>query len=163
MYRFWMKFIPGKLNTTPDCTVRYPTLSKLRGATTTDTLQQINQNMQASIIATYTHDPKLSAITWVRIMAAVATNEECQTLTTYAQDGFQKSHQKLLLKIQQFRLIADYLYCLLGVPTKRDKILILKQLRAKILKVLHSANQSMNRMMVNARRRLFLPGLDTSI
>ena len=59
--------------------------------------------------------------------------------------------------------MADQLYCLEWVPIKGDKILIPKQLRAKVLEALQSAHQGMNGMMANTRQRLFWPGLDPSI
>lgn len=59
--------------------------------------------------------------------------------------------------------MRDQLYCLKNVPIKDNKILIPKQLRAEVLKALHSAHQNVNGMMANAQQRLFLPGLDASI
>ena len=106
--------------------------------------------MQASIISAYEHDPKLRAITWDRIVAAAATDEECRALAEYIQNGFPSSRHKLPSKIQQFWSIADQLYCLDGVPIKEDKILIPRQLRAEVLEALHSAHQGVNVMMANA-------------
>ena len=59
--------------------------------------------------------------------------------------------------------MADQLHCLDGVPIKENKILIPRQLRAEVLKALHSAHQGVNGVMANARQRLFWPGLDASI
>ena len=83
MYRFHIKHVPGKLNTAPDCTSRYPASPKRSGLTSIDITQQIDRAMQASIISAYEHDPKLRAITCDRIVAAAATDEECRALAEY--------------------------------------------------------------------------------
>ena len=94
MYKFRIKHVPGKLNAAPDCTSRYPSSPEHSG-TTVDAIQQVDRTTKASIIASYMHDPKLRAITWERIVAAAATDEECQTFASYIQDGFPKSRHKL--------------------------------------------------------------------
>ena len=88
MYRFHIRHVPGKLNATPDCTSRYPASPKPSRVTSIDTTQQIDRAMQASIISAYEHDPKLRAITWDRIVAAAATDEERRVLeqSTYRMD-----------------------------------------------------------------------------
>lgn len=163
MYKFRIKHVPGKLNAASDCTSRYPTSPEHGGTTDIEAIQQIDQTTKASVIAAYTHDPKLRAITWDRIVAAAATDDECRTLASYILDGFPESRHELPLKIRQFWSMADQLYCLEGVPIKGERILIPKQLRAEVLEALHSAHQGVNGMMANARQRLFWPGLDASI
>ena len=83
MHRFRIKHVPGKLTATPDCTSRHPTLSEHSGAMNIDTIQQIDRNIQALIIATYAHNSKLWAITWDRIVVAIATDKGCWMLATY--------------------------------------------------------------------------------
>ena len=161
MYRFHIKHVPGKLNAAPDCTSRYPASPKLSDVTSIDITQQIDRAMQASIISAYEHDPKIRAITWDRIVAAAATDEECRALAEYIQNGFPRSCHELPSKIRQFWSMADQLYYLDGMPIKENKIL--RQLRAEVLEALHSAHQGVNGMMANARQRLFWPGLDASI
>ena len=96
-------------------------------------------------------------------MASAATDEECRALAEYIQNGFPRSRHELPLKIRQFWSMADQLYCLDRVPIKENKILMPRQLRAKVLEVLNFTHQGVNGMMANARQRLFWPGLDASI
>ena len=116
MYRFHIKHDPGKLNAAPDCTSRYPASPKPSEVTSIETTQQIDRAMQASIISAYEHDPKLRAITWDRIVAAAATDEECRALAEYIQNEFPRSRHELPSKIRQFGSMADQLYCLDGSP-----------------------------------------------
>ena len=95
MYRFHIKHVSGKLNAAPDCTSRYPVSSKPSEVMSIDTTQKIDRAMQASIISAYEHNPKLRAITWDRIMAAAATDEECRALAEYIQNGLPRSHHEL--------------------------------------------------------------------
>ena len=162
MYRFRIKHIPGKLNAAPDCTSRYPVSPKYIG-TEIKTTQNIDGAIQASVISSYTHDPNMRAITWDKIVAAAATDEECRILAEYIQNGFPNSHHDLPPNVRQFWTMREQLYCLENVSIKENKILIPKQLRAEVLKPLHSAHQGVNGMMANARQRFFWPGLDASI
>ena len=74
IYKFRIKYIPGKLNITPHCTSRHSASPTHVGAATNDTAQQIDYAIQASIISTYVHNAKLRAVTWERIAAAVVTD-----------------------------------------------------------------------------------------
>ena len=139
IYKFRIIHVPGKHNTATDCTSRYSTLPEHSEATTIDTIQQIDRNDLASIIAAYAHDLKLRSITWDRIVAAAATDEVCRMLATNILDGFRTSRHELPSKTRQFWSIAHQLYCLKGVPIKGDKILIRKLLRTVVLEALHSA------------------------
>ena len=141
MYRFHIKHVPGKLNTAPDCTSRYPASLKPSGVTSYDTTQQIDRTKQMLIISAYEHNSKLRAITWDRIVAAAATDEEYRVLAEYIQNGFPRSCHELPSKIRRFWSMADQLYCLDGVPIKEKKILIPRQLWAEVLEALHSAHQ----------------------
>ena len=157
MYKFNIKHLPGKLNAAPDCTSRYPSTPKL------DTALIINSAIKASFSSTYEQDPKLRAITWDRIRAAAATDEECRSLVEYVQKGFPKSRHELPEIIRRFWPMKETLYSLEGVVIMDSKILIPRKLRGEVLESLHSAHQGVNGMLANARQRLFWPGLDASI
>ena len=111
----------------------------------------------------YKNDPNLKAITWERIVAASATDDECRTLADLVQNGFPQSRNDLPSTARVYWPMREQLYCLEGVIIKDNKILIPRQLRAEVLESLHSAHQGVNGMLANARQRLFWPGLGASV
>lgn len=128
-----------------------------------DIAQTMDSAIRVSFNSTYEQDPKLRAITWDRIVAAAATDEECRSLAEFIQNGFPKSQHELPETIRRFWHMKEELYCLEGVTIMENKILIPRKLRAEVLESLHSAHQGVNGMLANARQRLFWPGLDASI
>ena len=72
MYKFQIKHRPGKLNLALDCTSRYPTSNPRESPA-----QIIDTAIKAAFTSMYGSDIKLKAITWERIVAAAATDEEC--------------------------------------------------------------------------------------
>ena len=158
LYKFKIKHRPGKLNLAPDCASRYPA-----GAPPKNSSQMIDTAVKAAFTSMYESDPKLKAITWERIVAAAATDEECRTLANLIQNGFPKSRNDLPSIARVFWPMCEDIYCLEGVIVNGNKILIPRQLRAEVLESLHSAHQGVNGMLANARQRLFWPGLGASI
>lgn len=119
--------------------------------------------MKASVVSAYAHDPKRRAITWVRVVAAAVTNEECCILAEYIQNRFPESHHELPTKIQQFWPVRVQMYFLWSVPIKEKKILTPRQFHATVLEALHSAHQGDNEMVLNTQQWMFWPGLIASI
>ena len=158
MYRFKIKHRPGKLNLAPDCASRYPAGLPPRNPTRT-----IDNAVKAAFASMYAGDSKLKAITWERIVAAAATDEECRTLAAVIQKGFPDSRNELPPTARVFWPMRENLYCLEGVVINESRILIPRQLRAEVLEALHSAHQGVNGMLANAKQRLFWPGLGASV
>ena len=71
MYRFHIKHRLGKLNLAPDCPSRYPA-----GTPRESPAQIIDTVVKAALTSMYGSDPKLKAITWEKIVAAAAIDEE---------------------------------------------------------------------------------------
>ena len=158
MYKFRIKHRPGKLNAAPDCASRYPA-----GAPVRTPPQVVDTAVRAAFTSMYKNDPNLKAITWERIVAASATDDECRTLADLVQNGFPQSRNDLPSTARVYWPMREQLYCLEGVIIKDNKILIPRQLRAEVLESLHSAHQGVNGMLANARQRLFWPGLGASV
>ena len=174
MYKFRIKHRPGKLNAAPDCASRYPAgtpseNSWERVSAITTQIQEewmqmplelgtgysanmIDNGVKAAFSSMYESDPKLKAITWERIVAAAATDEECRVLADLVQNGFPKSRNELPSIARVFWPMREEMYCLEGVIIKGNKILIPRQLRAEVLESLHSAHQGVNGMLANARQ-----------
>ena len=70
MYRFQIKHHPGKFNLDPNCASRYPA-----GTPRESPAQIIDIVVKVAFMSMCRSDP----ITWEKIVAAVATDEECQT------------------------------------------------------------------------------------
>ena len=96
-------------------------------------------------------------------MVAAGTDEKCHAFTGHIQKVFPNSRHELAPALRKFWPMTDDLYCLDKVPIKNNKILIPRQFRPEILKAIHSAHQGVNKMLVNARQRLFWLGLGASV
>ena len=125
--------------------------------------KMIDSGVKAAFMSMYENDPKLKAMTWERIVAAVATDKECLALMDLVRNSFPRSRNDLPPIAHVFWPMHEEIYCLEGVIIKDNKILIPRQLRAKVLKSLHSAHQGVNGMLANARQWLFWPRLGASI
>ena len=163
MYRFWIKHLLGKLNTALDCTSKHPTASGHTRAIEGDATWTIDSTIKASFSSAYEHDPKLRAVTWDQIVAAAATDNECQSLAEYIQKGFPEYRHELPETIHYFWSMKEALYCVEGEPIMEKKILMPKKLRGEVLESLHATHQSVNGMQAKARQQLFEPGIDASI
>ena len=108
-YRFHIKHRPGKLNLAPDCTSRYPAGIPPRNPT-----QTIDDAVKAAFTSAYDGDSRLKAVTWERIVAAAATDEECRTLAEIIPQGFPESRNELPTIARAFWHMQDDLYCLEG-------------------------------------------------
>ena len=158
MFKFKIKHRPGKLNAAPDCASRYPA-----GTPAKDPAHMIDTAVKAAFTSMYENDPNLKAVTWERIVAAAATDEECRTLANLVQNGFPELRNDTPPIARVFWPMREDLYCIEGVIIKDNKILIPRQLRAETLESLHAAHQGVVGMLANARQRLFWPGLDASV
>lgn len=59
MYKFHLKYFPGKLNAALDCTSRYSAAPKQDDTTSKDSAQMFNSALKASFNSTFEQDPKL--------------------------------------------------------------------------------------------------------
>ena len=107
MYKFQIKHRPGKLNLAPDCASRYPAGTPPRNQD-----QSIDTAVKAAFTSMYENDTKLRAITWGRIVAAAATDEECMTLRDLIQNGFPQSRNDVSPIARIFWPMREELYCL---------------------------------------------------
>ena len=169
MYRFKIKHTPGKRHVGPDATSRYPTsssiasVSNVRPPLQNAVNQEIEEGIKSSLAASYDTDKHLQAITWDRVVAAAAQDEECQLLSQAISSGFPPSKNELPELIRRYWPVQDELYTICGVPLKDSRILIPRLLRAEVLECLHAAHQGVNGMLANARQRLFWLGLEANL
>lgn len=70
----------------------------------------INSAIKASFNSTYEQDPKLRAVTWDRIVAVAATDEEYRSLVEHIRKRFPKSRYELPEIICPIR---EALYCVI--------------------------------------------------
>ena len=141
MYRFSVKHVPGKIHLAPDCGSRYPVSSPP---------DSIDNAIRASISASYSSDQDLKAITWDRIVAAAAVDEECCVLSRTISEGFPENRHDVPSIIRNFWTMRNDLYQLDGVPINGNKILIPRPLQAEVLESLHAAHQGVTGMQAHA-------------
>ena len=174
MYQFHIKHTPGKHNTAPDATSRYPAASIMSGPIKPAPYEchqpddqasalAIDSGIKSSLAASYGSDIGLKAITWERIIAAAAQDEEYCLLSNVITSGFPKAKDDLPEMIRRFWPSREEYYVIDGVILKDSRILIPQPLRAEVLECLHAAHQGVNGMLANARQRLFWPGLEANL
>ena len=111
MYWSSIKHTPGKHHIGPNATSHYPSTkinaSYLRAILQTSSNQavtpmDIDDNIKSSTAANYHADENLRVITWERITAAAAQDEECQLLCKTITTRFPASKDKFPELIRQF-------------------------------------------------------------
>ena len=155
-YSFRIMHIPGKQNCGPDVMSRYPTQSK-------DQSDDDEITKCATAYAESQSESLPDAISWREVNNAAATDEECIRLKETIQNGFPKRKSELHDTVKQFWPMRDDLYTIEHVTFKGKKMLIPKKLRTRVLDGLHVAHQGVTGMQLNARERLFWPGLSAAI
>ena len=92
-----------------------------------------------------------------------SVDEKCVGLVEVITQGFPENRNDVPECIRIFWSMRDNLHIVKGVPIRDKRLLIPKNLRARVLEGLHMAHQGVSSMMVNARQRFFWPGLDAAI
>ena len=124
---------------------------------------EIESGVKSSIAASCGSEESLRAITWDRIVAAAAQDEECCFLSNVINSGFPKTKDDLPEIICRFWPAREEYYVINRVILKGSRILIPQQLRAEVLGCFHATHQSVNGMLANARQRWFWPGLEVNL
>ena len=161
-YEFKIIHVPGKSNNAPDAMSRYP------GNTTSQDSEDLKADhcVDAHFSAAFAAlggNMVPGSIDWTTINNACAHDEECVQLVKVIEQGFPKTRNELPELLRRYYQMRDDLYVLENAVFKGRKILIPKQLRARVLEGLHAAHQGVVGMKANARERLFWPGLDADL
>ena len=173
MYKFQIKHTPGKDNAGADAASRYPN-QQPTGSRICHTLLHIaspapeqdtdvESEVQHTIMAAFSQDDALRAVTWERIVEAGRGDRECTDLAAVISSGFPQNKRDLLEHLRPFWPMRHDLYTVSGIPVKDGRALIPHKLRAETLEALHSAHQGVTGMRALAQNRLFWPGLDHAI
>ena len=105
-YQFHIKHTPGKHHIAPDATSQY-SAANITSRTTQPAPHdchpskdqtralEIKSRVKSSLAASYGSDESLKAITWDRIIAAAAQDEECCLLSNVINSGFPKTKDDL--------------------------------------------------------------------
>ena len=124
---------------------------------------EIESRVKSSLAASYGSDKSLKAITWDRLIAATAQDEECCLLSKVISSGFPKTKNDLPDIIHHIWPTREEYYVIDRVILKGSRILIPRQLRAEVLECLYAVHQGVMGMLANARQRLFWPGLEANL
>ena len=104
-----------------------------------------------------------SCLTWDDINDEASVDRECIALREVIENRFPGSRDDLSEETRYFWSMRDDLYVIENVPFKGKKMLVPKKLRSQVLDGLHAAHQGVSSMKLNARERMFWPGLDADI
>ena len=130
MYRFTLKHTLGKAHAGLDATSRYPVASSIHALlhscnpTAQPALNDINESIKLSRIASLKTDQYFQAITWERVRAAAAQDQECWELSIAINSGFPATKNKLPELVRRYWPMRDELYIVDGVVLRGDRILI---------------------------------------
>jgi len=161
LYDYKIVHVPGKSHMAPDAASRYPTKSNLCTFESCYDEADLEECSKAYAITQSASLP--SCLTWDDINDEASVDCECIALKEVIENGFPKSREELPEMIRYFWSMQEDLYVIDNVPFKGKKMLIPKKLRPKILDGLHAAHQGVTSMKLNARERMFWPGLDADI
>ena len=156
MYHYKIVNVPGKskIMLTSDVASRYPV-----GPTNEEA-----PICEASISAFVSHQTnEINAVDWETVQTHTSCDSECSFLTNIIAQGFPATKESLPADMHIYWSMRDDLYSVDGVPFKGKKMLVPKALRPIVLEGLHSAHQGTSSMLVNARKKLFRPGLDAAV
>ena len=175
MFRFKIKYAPGKLNSGPDAASRYPpssgrsalltALSVAPSAEETEAASSLHQSMVASAqtaVSSMTADG-FRVISWDIVKAECATDQTSLELADLISRGFPESRNETPESLRVFWPMRHELHQVEGVPFQEHKMFIPKSLRSEVLDCLHSAHQGEVGMKNSARYRFFWPGMDAAI
>ena len=175
MFRFTIKYIPGKLNSGPDAASRYPPPSEKASLLTalcgepsteeTEAASRMHESMVASAKIATSSAPSdgFRAISWEIVKAECATDQTSLELVDMISRGFPESRSETPESLRVFWPMRHELHQLEGVPFHEHKMFVPKSLRAEVLDCLHSAHQGEVGMKSSARYRFFWPGMDAAI
>ena len=175
MFRFKIKYVPGRLNTGPDAASRYPSsdgkealLAALRVSPTeeeTEAASNVHESMVASaqVAASSAPTNEFRAISWEILRAECATDQTSIELVELIARGFPQSRNDVPESLRVFWPMRHELHQLEGVPFHEHKMFVPKLLRGEVLDCLHSAHQGEVGMKNSARYRFFWPGMDAAI
>ena len=175
MFRFKIKYAPGKLNSGPDAASRYPTpggkdalLTALCAAPSseeTEAASIIHESMVASarVAVSSTPSDEFRAISWEVMKAECAIDKTSLELVDMITRGFPEHKNEVPEDLRAFWSMRNELHQLEGVPFHEHKMFVPKSLRGEVLDCLHSAHQGEVGMKSSARYRFFWPGMDAAI
>ena len=175
MFRFKIKYVPGRLNAGPDAASRYPSsdgkealLAALRVSPTekeTEAASNVHKSMVASaqIAASSAPTNEFRAISWEILRAECATDQTSIELVEMIARGFPQSRDDVPESLRVFWPMRHELHQLEGVPFHEHKMFVPKSLPGEVLDCLHSAHQGEVGMKNSARHRFFWPGMDAAI
>jgi hypothetical protein len=161
MYDYKIVHVPGKSHMAPDAASRYPTSSNICTSEGSNDDVDLEECSKAYAIAQSASLP--SCLTWDDINDEASVDRECIALREVIENGFPESRDDLPEETRYFWSMRDDLYVIENVPFKGKKMLIPKKLRSQVLDGLHAAHQGVSSMKLNARERMFWPGLDADI
>ena len=175
MFRFAMKYIPGKLNSGPDAASRYPPLdgkdallATIRAAPTDEEVEaasMMQESMVASaqVAASVAPPNEFRAVSWEILRDECALDQTSIELVDLISSGFPESRNDVSERLRVFWPMRHELHELEGVPFLEHRMFVPTSLRAEVLDCLHAAHQGEVGMKSSARHRFFWPGMDSAI
>ena len=168
-YNFEVVWVPGRVNSGPDCMSRMSDTTKQarincilglsRNNSETSCDIQVNEvDIIDSVVASLS---TVDAVTFEKVKEAVANDPEMIKLVDAITNLSELDNFPDTLSI--YNKLRPDLSVVDGVPMYGRRVLVPKVLRQKVLECLHSAHQCPVRMTDRAKQSVYWPGISTDI
>ena len=185
-YRFKIIYVPGAKHKTADAVSRHPTgNSKPRAMYLPDDIHGIKNVANVKFYPICTHKgafeaqnitlyennilqiaastPTFKCLNWESIRIATVSDEELMMLTSLIEHGIPERASDVNPNIRIYHQYREALSTVDGVVLYKDRIIVPKALRMKVLDSLHSAHQGTSSMIARAEVSVFWPGITKDI
>ena len=159
MYRFKIKYVPGKDNKAADAMSRHPHDHPSHDPNTLEAA--VETSVAAALMET--DDLPQSAVTWERVQSASRQDPTIQVLAQHILEGFPPHKQSLPDNLRPYWDVRDELSCVGDAIVLGSRAVIPRSLRTEVLDGLHAAHQGVAGMKARARISVYWPGISAAI
>ena len=161
MWKFDIEYQRGEKNQFADAMSRYPNSYAEQASLSMMNEGDFEEPIFISGISSETES--FFAVTWDRIRSASHKDPEITLLNECITNGFPESKKEMPGQICEFWEVRNSLYVSEGVVLYKDRIVVPKVLRKRVIENLHSAHQGVSTMYSRAQQLVYWPGMVTDI
>lgn len=162
LYRFTMKYIPGKKNHIPDAASRFPTGASEEAV---DDPLNIEHTVFITGISSLSNldEEGVKCITWPKIKLETLSDPIMLQLLNTVEEGFCGKRKSLPADLKPYESLKNSLTAVDGVILYKNRVVIPQALRERVIENLHSAHQGVSSMISRAQASVFWPGITSDI
>ena len=157
MWRFEIEYQRGSSNTFADAMSRNP--SGCAEIASLSMMSELDKEEAAYITGVALEADTFFAVTWEKVQSESRKDKSMCLLINYINNGFPESKPSMPDEVRDFWEFRNNIRNYDAVVLYKDRIIIPKTLRTKIIENLHSAHQGVSGMYSRAQSIIFWPGM----